>query len=726
MNQNRHDYFDVYYQPGEAPVFCYRTGMAVYEEKLLNGTLLSVGYNAAGYPLNVLTNCATHLDHTLFREPFSFNLEINGQCIDYDLTFVDFATEKTEENIHAILTLDSQVAPVRLRVHTLLDGTQMFTRYITIENLSDQPLNISRMSVMAGGLEAMDMQIRTDALDFDSYYSIGYFDNERWGREGEFNWHPLKPGCFDLDFRFHRDRYRHPLIFIRNNVEGTIYFSQIAWSGGCQYTVDYRAIHGSSNKSFASVAPLSFKAEITGFNPLLILRPGETFTTPEVYMGVVKGDLDDAINEMHAHVRKSVLNLPEADPSACLVGCGMGAEHDMSVECSKAFIDQFAEMGGEIFIIDAGWQNPPHEEMKWIPYNGINRPDPDRYPNGIAEVSDYCHSKGLKFALWVEIERMGEYSDVFKNHPDWRAKNVYGQLWQEKNGFLDFTNPEAAQWAEDELARMIEEYKMDLLRVDYNIGPNDYFNMRDTNANGAKECVSLRHFQAVYKMYQNLKKRFPNVIFENCAGGGGRTDLGQMKAFNHTWVSDWQRMPFSALITNGMTMALPPERVDRLFAGMGCHGFGSFDAHMRNVMLGHMSLNVVAPAATTPNPVQMAFVKHSVQVYKDFIRPMLPTCKIYHHTPETYQVMEEGTMALEIASPDGSRGAMSVFTVSCTNDRAVTVRLRGVDAGRKYKVTLDNDGTSFVADGKDLRMKGLVLDIPTSLSSELVLFEAID
>lgn len=726
MNQNKHDYFDVYYQPGETPVFCYRSGMTVYEETFFNGTLLSAGYNAAGYPLNVLTNCATRLDHTLFREPFAFNLEVNGQSIDYDLTFVDFTTEKTTENIHAVLTLDSKVAPVRLQVHTVLDGTQMFTRYITIENRSDQSLNISRMSVMSGGLEAMDMQTRTDGLDFNSYYSIGYFDNERWGREGEFNWHALTPGTTDVDFRFNRDRYRHPLLFVRNNVDGTIFFSQIAWSGGCRYTVDYRAIHGSSNKNFAAVAPLSFKAEITGFSPLLVLRPGETFTTPEVHMGAVKGDLDDAVNEMHAHVRKSVLNMPEADPSACLIGSGMGAEHDMSVETSKAFIDQFAQMGGEIFIIDAGWQNPPHQEMQWGPYNGINRPNPDRYPNGIAELSDYCHAKGMKFAMWVEIERMGEYSDVFKKHPDWRAKNVYGELWQPKNAFLDFTNPEAAQWAEDELARMIKEYKMDLFRVDYNIGPNDYFNMRDTNGNGAKECVALRHFQAVYKMYQNLKKRFPNVIFENCAGGGGRTDLGQMKAFQHTWVSDWQKMPFSALITNGMTMALPPERVDRLFAGMGCHAYGSFDAHMRNTMLGHMSLNVVAPAATTPNPVQMAFVQHSVQVYKDFIRPILPTCKIYHHTPETYQVLEEGTLALEIAAPDGGRGAMTVFTMPGVNDTAVTVRLRGVDVGRKYRVTLDNDGASFVADGRDLRMNGLVLDIPCSMSSELVLFEAID
>ena len=725
MKQKNYDYFDVYYQPGESPVFCYRSGMMVYEEKLWNGTLLSQGYNAAGYPLDVLTNCPTRLDHLRFREPFAFNLEINGRCIDYDLEFVDFTTEKSEQDIHAVLTLDSRLVPVRLQIHTILDGTQMFTRYITMENRSDEPLTVSRMAVLAGGMESMDMSIRTYDGKPETYYSVGYFDNDNWGREGEFNWHALEPGITDIDTRFMRNRYRHPLIFIRNNIDGTMYFSQIAWSGGCRYTVDHKVVREASDKGFM-VPALSFKAEIMGHNPILVLKAGEMFTTPEVYMGAIKGDLDDAVNEMHAHVRKSVLNLPEADPSACLIGCGMGAEHDMLVEDSKAFIDQMAEMGGEVFIIDAGWQNPPHEEMKWYDYNGINRPNPDRYPNGMAELSDYCHKKGMKFAMWVEIERIGAKSNIFTEKPEWRVPNVYGGPWRDVQYLLDFTNPEAAQWAEDELARIITEYKLDLLRVDYNIGPNDYFNVRDISGEGIKECVSLRHFQAVYNMYQNLKKRFPDVLFENCAGGGGRTDLGIMKAFHHTWVSDWQKMPHSVMITNGMTMALPPERVDRLFAGMGCHAFGSFDAHMRNVMLGHMSLNVIAPMATTPNPVQMEFVKHSVQLYKDFIRPMLPTCKVYHHTPEVYKAAEEGNMVLEIASPDGVKGAMTVFTLSGTADKTITVKPRGLDAGRTYRVMMDNTGEVFTVSGHELRRHGLMISIPTSLSSELITFEAVE
>ncbi len=712
----KHEFFDVYYQPGETPVFCYRTGMTVYEEALVNGALVSMGWNGAGYPLNVLTNFPSRIDPHKFAEPYAFNLEIDGASVDYDLKFIDFTSEKTEKSIHCVLTLDSMLAPVRIRVHTLLDGTAMFTRWLEIENLSGRMLNVSRMSLIAGGMEKMNRSVLTESVEIDKFYSLGYFDEDSWGREGDFAWHDLTPDTHAVEMRFNRARYRHPLIFLRNNLMGSIWFAQVAFSGGCRFTVDYNA------KKEAAESTVSFKAEITGYKPLAALRAGENFRTPEVHIGMLNGDLDAAVNEMHAHARKSVLNWPETDPSACMVGAGMGAEHDMSVETTKAFIDQFAEMGAEIFIVDAGWQNPPHEEVKWGEYNGINHPDADRYPNGISEIADYCRSKGMKFALWIEIERLGARAEQFGAHPEWRLPHGTDKT---PTGYIDFTNPEAAKWAEDELGRMIEEFGLDLLRVDYNVDASEYHSMKPVG-NGAKEYTALRHFEAVCRMYGNLKKRFPNVIFENCAGGGGRTDYAQMKAFHHTWVSDWQKNPRSVMITNGMTMALPPERVDRLVSGMGCHEYGTLDAHMRNAMFGHVSLNVVAPAATYANPLQMEFIRHSVGVYKEFIRPFLPTCSVYHATPEIEETRRLGYSLLEITSEDQNRGAFGVFTLPGFRKEEIHITLKGADLSKKYRITMDNSRQSFEMSGAEANMRGITVRVPAALSSELILYEAID
>lgn len=705
-------YFDAFYQSGENPVFCYRSGLMVYEEQLFGGALVACGWNTAGYPLNVLSNCPSRVNPEDFAEPFAFNLEVNGQSVAYDLKFIDFSVDKTEEDLHAILTLESGRMPLTIKIHTLLDGSQMFSRWLELENHSGEPMHISRLVLMGGGLES-----RLDE-EGSAAYSIGSFESCEWGKEGQFAWRALSEEQTIVDCRFHRDRYRHPLIFLKNETTGAIWFAQIAFSGGCRFAANLFHEQLPVQRKVLHKTHLALSMELCCHAPQLVLKAGEAFILPEVHMGAVQGDLDLAINEMHSHIRQSVLNSKETDPSACLIGCGMGAEHDMSVETSKAFIDQFAKMGGEIFIIDAGWECPPGEEQKWGQYNGINYPDSDRYPNGLSELSDYCHEKGLKFGLWVEMERIGIHSPIFEAHPEWRLKNALGK---QDSSYLDLANPAAAEWAEQELARIIEEYKLELLRVDYNGSHKSYYGLRDAES-GAKESQPLRQFTAVYQIYRNLKKRFPNVIFENCAGGGGRTDLGMMKAFNHTWVSDWQKMPRSVSITNGMTMALPPERVDRLFAGMGCHEIGGLDAHLRNTMLGHMSLNVVHPAAAGDNSEQLAFIQRSIGLYKNFIRSILPTCKIYHHTPESGKSLVN---MMEIAAPDGSRGALTAISHTCSGEQHLKARLKGAKSGKKYRVTFDNEQQSMEIDGYTLRTEGIGILIPCALSSELITYEEI-
>lgn len=701
-----HNFCDLYYQAGENPVFSYRSSLAVYEEVLQGGVLVSSGYNAAGYPLNVLSGFPSRLNPADFAEPSAFNIEIDGRSIDFGLKFVDLKIERTENGVESVLILDSSIKSVRLKIHTMLDGTQMFSRYIEIENLSDESMALSRLSLLAGGLEKTEHDRYSAHADVNKIYSVGYFESDRWGREGEFVWHDLTPEAFSVSARFGNDRFRHPLIFIRNNLTGLIYFSQIGWSSGCRFTLDYNA------NSERTSSALAFKAEVVSHNPMAVIAPKETFVTPEVHMGVINGGLDDAVNEMHTHIRKSVLNMKEADPAECLVGAGMGAEHDMSVETSKNFMRQFADMGGEVFIVDAGWECPPEKQTEWGNYSGTLVPDPDRYPNGLHELSEYCHSLGMKFGLWVDIESLGRNCPYFEERPEWRATDIFGKR---NPRMIDMSIPEAAKWAEDELARIISEYKLDLLRVDHNVSFREYF------AFNGGECISIRHHQAVYKMYENLKKRFPTVIFENCAGGGARTDLGMMKNFNHTWVSDCQRAPYSVSITNGMTMALPPERVDRLFAGMGCHEHGSLDLQMRNTMLTHMTLNVVAPVGAELNSSQMDFIRRSVKLYKDFIRPILPAAKVYHHTPEA---KKEGLCVLEIAAPDSTKGAIGIFTLSKAQKICVTPK--GINAGKQYKITLDNSGASFALSGYELMNGGLKIDIPSSLASELVLYEEVN
>jgi hypothetical protein len=85
----KNNYFDIYYHNEKNHRFCFRSGEMVYEEVFTGGALLGSGWNASGYPLNVLKNCPTHLNPKRYAEPFSFNIEIDGQSVDFSLDFVE-------------------------------------------------------------------------------------------------------------------------------------------------------------------------------------------------------------------------------------------------------------------------------------------------------------------------------------------------------------------------------------------------------------------------------------------------------------------------------------------------------------------------------------------------------------------------------------------------------------------------------------------------------------
>lgn len=707
------NYIDVFYQPSDEPVFCYRTGLTVYEETFKQGALVASGWNTAGYPLNVLTNCNTRIDTSRFDEPQSFGLVIDGEYCDMGLTFVSFEKADEDGKLHATVTLRCEEKSITVKVHTLLDGNPVFSRWLEIINESERAAAISELSVMSGGIEIIDRNRVTYAKSPEQYYSLGYMDGANWGHEGDFSWHPLTADEHSFSGRFTRERYRHPIFLLKNNLLGTTMVGQLGWSGGYKFSFDYNTYPDQGDTC------LSFKMEVDSYKPLRIVDAGEAYTSPVAYVGMVSGDHDDAVNAMNAHLRNTVFKPTEDVTNACLVGAGMGAEHDMNVDTTKQFIDQMVRAGAEIFIIDAGWFCPPTKEMQWFLYAGDWHYDKERYPNGMGEISDYCHEKGIKFGLWCEVERMGQNTSAFKEHPEWFTTTIRGEKHE---GFLDLSIPEAREWAETQASRIITEYGLDLYRVDYNVGASAIFHAGKSA--DRRECKAAKQTEGFYELYSNLKKKFPDVVFENCAGGGGRTDIEMLSSFNHSWVSDWQVPPRSVLITNGMTMALPPERVDRLVAGMGCHTYASLDLHMRNAMFGHISLNVFGPKAADMNPQVFEFIKHSTDLYKSFIRPFLPTSKIYHHTPDSKQAQKNGCAVLELASDDSTKGVIGVFTLCCNNGEPVTVYPRGLDISRNYRVYFDNARTSTTVSGYELINRGIRVSVPTSLSSELITFEA--
>jgi alpha-galactosidase len=516
---------------------------------------------------------------------------------------------------------------------------------------------------------------------------------------------------YRIDGRYRRGRHRHPMFIVRNNATGEHFIGQLAWTGGYSFEFDL------NTEVRDSAAALTFRSGPDARPPQRVIAPGETVATPEMHLGLTFGDFDTAIQAMHTHLRRSVF-MPQPRGRGGWVISGIGPEVEITPDEVIHAIDTAAQVGAEVFFIDASWHTPP--KGNWWTTVGDWNVDRQRFPQGLKPFRDRAHAAGMLWGLWMDADRIGNESRVAKEHPQWLAMNYEGK--REMGGLLDLTNPEVAKWMENQIARVIEENQLDFFKLDYNTDPGvGIKTLRD----GFIENGYWRYYEALYGVYDRLRARFPNVVFENCAGGGGRTDIGMVRYFAHTDDTDWQIAPRSFMITNGMTMALPPEYVDRLIGGQSGYTTADFDFQSRLLLFHVPKFAFLVPRGAQANPLLIQRAKRWADVYKNFVRPFMNTGRIYHHTPEVSGLDPHGWGVLELASNDRTRGICGLFHLSAPTEPEYRLRLRGLDTSRRYRVTLDNSSQTAEVDGFTLMKEGITVRLEGALTSELLLFEAL-
>ena len=701
---------DVVIRREPCPTVCFRSGLAVYDEALHEGRLLGRYHAATGF---IDKPAAAKARQERIDVPMhAFGLQMDGQALHFgwDLAGMRELKERPGRR-HAVVDLVHQVRPVRVAVHTLLDGTPIMQRWLEITNTADRPATLGEVWPWSGVLMEQASWQQNNTAGGPPAWSLGSFVDCRWGAEGDFQWRPLQEGVTRIESRMGKSGHGAPFFVVRNDNSGEMIIGHLAWSGnwGAEFTRDHDQATGS--------ARLWFKAGPQAPAPMRILAPGETVVTPAVHLGYLMADFDGTVQAMHEHLRRSVLlpAIPGRDNLVIYNHWGY-TEHELSEASVLHEIDVAADVGAELFVIDAGWY--ADKDTLWWDTTGDWQPG-NRLPRGFKPIRDHLRRKKMLFGLWVDAERIGNASKIHARHPDWLMQKD----GKRTDSDLDLSNPAAARWMEKQIIRIVEEYELDLFRLDYNAGP---WEGGQTARDGFIENGLWRHYEAVYGIYDRLHKRFPKLLLENCSGGGGRTDIGLVSRFHHTWTSDWQIAPRSFRILNGMTMALPPEYVDRN-AGVGQDGHrrGDLDFQLRAVLFGHMTLTGVHPPGVTPNPLHMARFQHHVRLYKTFVRPFLRTSRVYHHTAELPGREPTGWGVLEYASADQTRALAGLFRLTGPAEDRYLLRCRGLSRQQTYQVTCDNSGETTTVSGTVLMDQGLSIRLDHPLTSELVMLQSI-
>jgi alpha-galactosidase len=685
----------------------YHSGASLYTERFQDGRLIAASLQDTGVPWY------TRDEET--DQP-AFDLQVDGESLSFGWELVESSVTPADSpgaSPESRLLLQHTLKPLRLEIMTLACGDDFFQRRMGLTNTSPTAtLGLTSVTPLSGAVWQMTENLRENLHESGEVpYRAGWFQGVDWWYEGDFQWHDL-PLNAELSFGSTRGRsgYSNPFVIAHNNVYGGYFIGALAWSANWQISLvtEYNRPSGASRLKFA-LAPV-------GPAPMRLIGPGETIQFPVVHFGLNHESFDSAIQAWHHYLRQNVLYRVSDDRQPVMYNHWGYVEHELSEAGLQQEIDFAAEIGAELFMVDAGW------------YADINAPWPDtsgdwvtgtRLPNDLFPVYDYARSKGLKCGLWVEIESAGKVSQLAQLHPDWFITR-YGKPVER---ILDLAKPEVAGYVESTINRLVDRYQLDMFRLDYNIDVHEGgFNLSD----GRMENTLWRHAEVIYGIFDRVHTRYPNLQLENCSGGGGRTDLGMLSRFTTTWTSDWMKMPRTLKILNGMSIALPPEYLDRLFGVIGNGSYrGNLETQLQVVVLAHPTFSGLAPTLAEANPELLGLVKKYVRIYKDFIRPFHRQALVYHHTPVIPGGDASGWCALEYASPDRTRVAAGIFRLVNAREDVFIFRFRGLDPARRYRVTTEPGGWVAEIDALTLLNQGLSIQLDTPLTSRLLLCEAV-
>jgi alpha-galactosidase len=692
-----HTYFDL-----DGKHIRYYSGDSLYTESFENSMLLCSAIQDNGL--------AVYGYDEVKNKP-SFDLTVDGEALYYGWRDAEFSEEEQGNGrSRAVIHLRHESKQISLKVITYLNDAGVFTRNIEITNDQDKPCSITSHAVLTGIIWPQPQgTVHDEGSAQMNAYSVGHFRNFDWGYEGSFQWTDIPANTgLDITARYGKSGWNHPFFILRNNIDGGYMFCQLEWAGNwsARFQYDYKPAGNSAVLHF-SIGPSSVP-------PARVIESGETVIGPAVHFCVSHTSFDDVIQKMHSYQRRYLFKRHSGLPQPVIYNNWGYMEHELSEQRLKDEIDIAVETGAELFVIDAGWFG--NMGTAWADTVG-DWVCGDRLPSDLYPVFEYARSKGLKYGLWVEIESAAEKSILAAKHPDWFIQRYGTSI----NRPLDLAKPEVARFIEQKLTQIIEKYQLDMLRIDFN---NNYNEGGFNKVHGVNENSLWKHCESIYAIMGRIGSRFPDLILENCAGGGGRTDIGQVCRFNTTWVSDWMRMPRTVRILNGMSMVLPPEYINRMFGVVMKAGYyGNIDTQLHVLVMSHFSLSGLVPEKRYRDASVLSKVRKYVDIYKGFVRGFHSDANVYHHTPVIPGPDADGWCALEYVSKDRKKAVAAVFRLKNTAGNRYLLRLKGLDPSSEYTVTVEPNGDSFTADGFQLINQGIEIDLDLPLTSKLFLIK---
>lgn len=367
------------------------------------------------------------------------------------------------------------------------------------------------------------------SVDFqDDRFEVLYLAGA-WTREAQVQRKPLGPGSIVIDSK--RGASSHQLnpflALVRPEADenhGDVYGFSFVYSGNFVASAEVDQFH--KTRVAMGLNPFDFSWK---------LDPGATFQTPEVVMIYSENGIGEMSRTYHRLYRTRLARGVYRDKERpILVNNWEATYFNFNEEKLLEIADVAAELGLELFVLDDGWFGKRDDDKTSL---GDWYEDRRKLPNGLEGLAEKINNLGLKFGLWVEPEMISPESELYKKHPDW-CLHVKGRrrTLARTQLILDLTREDVREYIINVMSDIFSRVPLAYVKWDMNRNMTE-IGSACLPADQQME-VAHRYILGLYEILEELTTRFPHILFESCASGGGRFDPGMLYYMPQTWTSD--------------------------------------------------------------------------------------------------------------------------------------------------------------------------------------------
>lgn len=443
--------------------------------------------------------------------------------LNLELTVDSYEVKADDAATVHIFTMHDKLQPVTIRLfykaYTRVDIIETWTE---IENAEKKPITLKRYD--SGHLVVRQGDVWITHM------------HGNWAAETEPTTEPLTAGVkiirnTDGARNAHLDA---PEVMISldgrpQENTGNVIGAALCWSGN--FELRFNTVSHKEHHFYAGIDPQSTE---------YILDPKQTFETPRLALTFSSEGLSGASRNFHRWARTEGMLHRGMKTGDILLNSWEGLYFDIDQQRMIQMMDDISKFGGELFVMDDGWFGNKYPRKNDSSSLGDWVVDKNKLPNGLSALTTAARERGIKFGIWIEPENVNTKSELFEAHPEWALQVPGRELKLGRGGtqlVLDMTNPKVQDFVFKVVDNLLTQNpEIAYIKWDANASIQNFGSLylpKDRQQN-----LYVDYHLGLLKTLRRIRAKYPDIIIQDCASGGGRANYGLLPYFDEFWTSD--------------------------------------------------------------------------------------------------------------------------------------------------------------------------------------------